>query len=88
MESSEPDGACQRVIVGQVVIAEKRSRTLSDEQRMVPDTVSTRQYCKNHSKQGRLRPRGERLTECAARRAPKGPGGSPIDSERVSRRGT
>ena len=54
MESSEPDGACQCVIVSQEVIAEKRSRTLSDEQRMVPDTVSTRQYCKNQGKQDRL----------------------------------
>src|SRR5712691_2005336 len=63
MESSEPDGACQCVIVGQEVIAEKRSRTLSDEQRMVPDTVLTRQYCKNHSKQGRLRRAERDVTE-------------------------
>jgi hypothetical protein len=39
MESSEPDGARQCVIVGQEGIAEKRSRTPSDEQRAVTDTV-------------------------------------------------
>ena len=89
MESSEPDGARQCLNVGQEGIVEKRNRTLFEQQRAAGATVSTWQYCKNHSMIRHDQAGGERRGgRWLPQRAPWGLGGLPIDSERISWRRT